>query len=66
MDSKSSEPLVLTVEEARQVLRLSRGSMYEAIRRGEAPGIRIGRRILVPRAALQRLLDDASHTSHGS
>jgi excisionase family DNA binding protein len=37
-------------------LGLSRGSIYAAAARGEIPTIRIGRRILVPCAALDRLL----------
>lgn len=52
------ESLVLTVEEARRLLRLSRGLMYEALRRNEIPNVRIGRRILIPKAALMRLLED--------
>lgn len=47
---------VLTVEEASKRLRLSRNAVYEAIARSEIPSIRFGRRILVPRAALDRLL----------
>jgi excisionase family DNA binding protein len=47
---------VLTVEEARKILRLSRNSMYTAIARGEIPSIRVGRRLLVPRAALELML----------
>ncbi|MDE3205945.1 MAG: helix-turn-helix domain-containing protein [Acidobacteriota bacterium] len=35
-------------------LGISRASAYEAVRRGDIPAIRIGRRILVPRVALQR------------
>jgi excisionase family DNA binding protein len=50
------EKLVLSVEEARRILGLSRGLTYEAIRNGEIPSIRIGHRILVPKAALERLL----------
>ncbi len=53
---EDSERAVLTVEEARGCLGISRGLIYEAIRRGEIPSIRIGRRLLVPRAALQELL----------
>jgi excisionase family DNA binding protein len=53
----SHEPLVFTVEEARYRLGLSRGGCYEAIRRGEIPSIRIGKRILIPKSALLRLLD---------
>jgi len=52
-------PHVLTVEEAAHLLRIGRNSAYEAIRRGEIPAIRIGHRLLVPRAALERLLQRA-------
>jgi excisionase family DNA binding protein len=45
-----------TVEEAAKLLGVSRGSAYEAVRRGELPSIRVGKRILVPRAALERLV----------
>lgn len=48
---------VLTVEEAGRLLRLSRGSAYEAVRRGDIPTIRIGRRLLVPRARLMAMLE---------
>ena len=51
--------LTLTVEEAAATLGISRASAYEAVRRGEVPAIRIGRRILVPRIALDRLLGAA-------
>jgi excisionase family DNA binding protein len=49
--------LTLTVEEVAATLGISRAFAYEAVRRGEIPSIRIGRRVLVPRAALKRLLD---------
>lgn len=47
----------LTVTEAAKLLRLGRASAYEAIKTGELPSIRIGKRILVPRKALERLLE---------
>lgn len=47
--------LTLTVEEAATLLGISRAFAYEAVGRGEIPSIRIGRRILVPKAALSRL-----------
>ena len=47
--STSGDRLTLTVEEAAASLGISRASAYEAVRRGEIPAIRIGRRILVPR-----------------
>ena len=54
------ERLTLTVEEAAAMLGISRAGAYEAVQRGDIPSIRIGRRILVPKAALQRLLEDVS------
>ena len=48
--------LVLTVEEAGRLLRISRPTAYEAVRTGKIPSIRIGRRILVSRIALERML----------
>jgi excisionase family DNA binding protein len=50
--------LTLTVEEAAATLGISRAFAYEAVRRGEIPSIRIGRRVLVPQAALARMLGD--------
>ncbi len=56
-DNISLVKLALSVEEARHMLGLSRSLMYEAIRNGQIPSIRIRRRILIPRVALQRLLE---------
>ncbi|MCL4853141.1 MAG: helix-turn-helix domain-containing protein [Bryobacteraceae bacterium] len=39
-----------------QILGLGRNATYDAAARGEIPTIRIGRRLLVPRAALDRML----------
>jgi excisionase family DNA binding protein len=44
------------VEEAGKLLGISRGSAYDAVATGEIPSIKIGRRIVVPTAALLRLL----------
>lgn len=43
--------------ETGRILGLSRPSTYAAAKRGDIPTIKIGARILVPRAALERLLD---------
>lgn len=51
-------PLVLRVEEAAGVLGLSTSSTYQAIRTGALPGVRVGRRLVVPRDALRRLLEE--------
>jgi len=52
-----TERLTLTVVEASELLGVSRNSLYEAIRRGEVPHLRIGRRIVIPRRQLEGLLD---------
>ncbi len=48
--------LTLTVPEAAKRLGVGRNTLYAAIQRGEVPSIRIGRRTLVPVAALERFL----------
>ncbi len=53
----SDDRLTWTVAEAARLLGISRASAYEAVHRGELPVRTIGRRMLVPRAALLRLLD---------
>ena len=54
------ERLALTVEEAAKALGIGRGLAYEGVRTGKIPSVRIGRRVLVPRAALERVLADAA------
>jgi excisionase family DNA binding protein len=46
----------LTILEAANALGIGRNAAYEAARRGEIPTIRIGKRLLVPLVALERLL----------
>lgn len=55
------ERRTVTVEEAARALGIGRSAAYAAARSGELPGvIRIGRRLLVPVAVLERML--ATHT----
>ena len=49
-------PLVLTVEEVADVLRISRGAAYDGVRSGSIPSVRVGRTIRVPRHALAAML----------
>lgn len=50
----------LSVPEAGRVyFGLSRNGAYEAAKRGEIPVINIGRKLRVPVAALERMLDRA-------
>jgi excisionase family DNA binding protein len=55
---KPAAPLVYTVPEAGAMLGLSRNGAYEAARRGDIPAIRIGGRLIVPKIALHRLLEE--------
>lgn len=50
------ERLTLSVEEAAQVLGISRAHAYELAQQGEIPAIRLGRRIVVPRVALAEMM----------
>jgi excisionase family DNA binding protein len=50
------ERLVWTVEEAAQVLGISRTHAYELVARGELASVRLGRRIVVPKHAIDTLL----------
>ena len=59
------ERLTLSVEEAGRLLGLSRGSAYQAARTGELPTIRIGHRLIVPVAALEKLLAGAGGQAEG-
>ena len=48
-----------SVEEAATILGIGRSAAYQAVRTGEIPAIRIGRRLLVPVQALEQLLSTA-------
>ncbi|MDP2292975.1 MAG: helix-turn-helix domain-containing protein [Actinomycetota bacterium] len=50
----------LTVQEVARILGIARASAFRAIEAGEIPSIRVGRRILVPTAALRTLLQLAA------
>ena len=53
------ESAILSVNECAKMLKLSRGSAYQGCLTGEIPHIKIGRRILIPRVAIQKLLEAA-------
>jgi len=46
----------MTVEEAAKLLSIGRNQAYEGVARGEIPHVRIGKRILVLREPLDRIL----------
>ena len=53
------ERLTVTVEQAGLLLGLSRGSAYEAVRRGDIFAVRIGSRWIVPVDSLREKLNPA-------
>ena len=57
--SRKSDPncQTLTVEAAGEIMGIGRNQAYEAVHRGELPSIKIGKRILVPKALLDKLLE---------
>ncbi len=57
------DKLTMTVDEVASVLGISRGLAYEKCRTGEIPTVRIGRRLLVSRRALERMLDQCTATN---
>ena len=60
LDSRWDGRSTLSVEEAADVLGLSRATAYAAANAGELPIVRVGRRMVVPRYALEKLLMSAS------
>ncbi len=63
---EGSSTLVLTVEAAGRLLGISRGLAYELVARGELPHLRLGRRIVIPRAALEGLVNQVNREALSS
>jgi excisionase family DNA binding protein len=47
----------MTVEELAELLGTGRTATYDAVRQGNLPVIRVGRKLLIPTAAVRRLLE---------
>jgi len=52
------ERLTLTIGEAAKLLGIGRQLAYDKVKTGEIPVLKIGRRLLVPKAALEKLLNE--------
>ena len=57
MTTKNETKATLTIVEVAAVLGIGKNQAYEAAHRGEIPTIKIGKRILVPRVAFERMLN---------
>jgi len=49
---------VLSVEQAAKVVGVGRNTAYKMVNEGVLPALRLGRRLVVPKPALERLLND--------
>ncbi|MCP4968483.1 MAG: helix-turn-helix domain-containing protein [bacterium] len=56
----SQERLTISVDEAASLLGISRSAAYDCVKTGELPSIGMGRRVLIPLAVLQRLVEEAA------
>jgi excisionase family DNA binding protein len=56
------ERLVIAVDEAAHLLGISRSLAYELCARGELPTIRLGRRLVVPKRALFKMIENVDAT----
>lgn len=54
--SVKSKSLTVSIDEASRMLGISRNSTYQQVAAGTIPSLRLGRRIVVPKAQLDRLL----------
>ncbi|MGA2669909.1 MAG: helix-turn-helix domain-containing protein [Dehalococcoidia bacterium] len=55
----NDERLTYDVKTAAKLLGLSKNSAYQACLTGEIPHLKIGKRILIPRARLEQMLNEA-------
>lgn len=60
MKDSQSQGATMSVEEAAEMLGIGRQAAYQAARRGELPVLRLGKRFLVVRAGLEKMLTDAA------
>ena len=60
MAIRSEQRLTRTVEEVAELLGVSRAKAYQCVRTGELRAVHLGRRIVVPLAAIEELLAGSS------
>lgn len=65
MERKPEGRKTISVDECARELGISRASAYEAAKRGELPAIVIGKRILILRGALDRMLEGQHYSATG-
>jgi excisionase family DNA binding protein len=60
MENKEPAERPYTVAQAADKVGVNPKTLYEAIKQGQVPTIKIGKRILIPRAAFDRQLAEGS------
>jgi putative molybdopterin biosynthesis protein len=48
---------MLTVDEAAAILRIGRFAVYDAVKRGQIPGMKIGRSLRISKAQLREMME---------
>ena len=57
------EKHTMSVEECAAYLGIGRSAAYEGVRSGDIPAVRVGKRWLVPVAALEKMLNGAGKSA---
>jgi excisionase family DNA binding protein len=52
--------LCITVPEAAEILGISRNFAYELVKQKQLPVMRLGKRLLIPRVALEKMLEKSA------
>lgn len=60
MDETTERPQLLTIKEAAEALRVSPSTLFNMMRRGELTVVKFGRRSLIERNKIQRVIAVAS------
>ena len=64
--SRIGNPVLVTVEEAAELLRIGRTTAYELVMSGKLQSVKVGRRRLVVRDGVGRYVDELVRTQNAS
>lgn len=54
--------LTMTVSDVQKAMNIGRNTAYDLVNRADFPKIRLGRKIIIPRDAFMRWLDEQTNT----
>ena len=58
-----TERLTITVDQAAELLGISRSLAYDMARTGKLPALRFGKRFVIPRKAIENLMQQVEKTA---